>query len=112
MEKDKATNTLLAILILIAIANFIIGYILNDNKALLIKDTSDFKKQAEELRIENENLKVSIKILDKKVAERDSLLDVNKNKKTDIKNKANEKISATKSFDASMWERFFTERYQ
>jgi hypothetical protein len=112
MQKDKATNTLLAILILIAVANFIVAHFWGDNKPIIIQDTSAFKKQAEDLRIENENLKASIKTLDKKVAERDSLLDVNKNKKTDIKNKANEKISATKSFDASMWERFFTERYQ
>lgn len=111
MEKNKITNTLLVVLIFISVANFAVGHFWGKQSHILINDTSYAKLQADSLRKEIKELKATIVFQEHKISENDSLLKLNKEKKTNIKNKANEKISATKSFNATMWEHFFTTRY-
>jgi preprotein translocase subunit SecF len=116
MEKQLTNNNLLLILLVVTcVLFFSVGFFFGkktEKSTTIIQDTSLFKKQADELRNEIEVLKSTIVVHEKSIAEKDSLLKANTDKKTDIKNKANEKISDTKLYDIHMWELFFTDRYQ
>lgn len=117
-EKDTKKGYIILILlftIFLIICNIVQLMFINQTfknsdylKNEVVKIQSDIKKY----QSENKLILEKIKEYEKDIVKIDSNISRN-NKNIDIlKNKYNEKINDFKSYDARMWEKFFTDRYK
>jgi hypothetical protein len=117
-EKDTKKNYI--ILLVIFVIFLIILNLFQFNYSKYGFDNSNFiKNEVKEIKSDIEKYEKENKKLNEKLVEYQNILikiDSNiatNNQKIDIlKNNTNEKINSFKSYDARMWEKFFTDRYK
>jgi Skp family chaperone for outer membrane proteins len=117
---DKDTKKGYLWLLLIFVIILIIGNIFQFMYINQTFENSDYLKnevikiQSDIKKYQSENKKLSEKILayEKMLVKIDSSISVNEQKIDKLKISTNEKINSFKSYDAIMWEKFFTDRYK
>jgi peptidoglycan hydrolase CwlO-like protein len=100
------------VLILLLLTNGFFLISSNEDGKYLKNEVKQIKSGIEKYQSENKKLSEKIVEYEKILVKIDSNISRN-NKKIDIlKNNTNEKINSFKSYDADMWEKFFTDRYK
>lgn len=113
-QKPQFNLIFLALIVLICLSlmNGLFNTWSNDNTKYLKEEVKSIKSEIESYKKENEKLNQKLIEYEKILVEIDTNISIN-NKKIDIlKNNYNEKINNFKSYDARMWEKFFTDRYK
>ena len=99
------------IIMLVLMFNTIISYFSNGDSKYLIKEVDRINSQIKIYQEENKKLSDKISVYEKLLIKIDSSISINEQKIDKLKISTNEKINSFKSYDATMWEKFFTERY-
>lgn len=84
----------------------------NESSKYLEKEVKNIKVEIEKYRQQNEKLQKDLIKYDYLLLKIDSGISKNNKKIDKLKLSTDEKINSFKSYDARMWERFFTDRYK
>jgi len=99
------------IILLVLMFNTLISYFSNGDSKYLVKEVDRINSQIKIYQEENKKLSDKIIGYEKLLIKIDSSISVNEQKIDKLKISTNEKINSFKSYDATMWEKFFAERY-
>lgn len=102
----------LGIILVIVSFNSLMSFVSNDDNKYLKNEISKIEKEIKKYEVENKKLTDKIIGYEKMLLKIDSSISNNNTKIDKLKISTNEKINSFKSYDALMWEKFFTERYE
>jgi ABC-type Na+ efflux pump permease subunit len=100
------------LLIIINITQFTFTKSSFDNSKFIKNEVKEIKSDIEKYEKDNKKLSEKIATYEKMLIKIDSNIATNNQKIDILKNNTNEKINSFKSYDARMWEKFFTDRYK
>jgi hypothetical protein len=102
----------LGIILVIVSFNSLMSFVSNDDNKYLKKEISKIEKEIKQYELENKKLSEKVLGYEKLLLKIDSSISLNNKKIDKLKFNTNEKINSFKSYDASMWEKFFADRYK
>jgi hypothetical protein len=117
-EKDTKKNYLVLLIIFVIFLIIINLFQLNyskfgfDNSKFIKNEVKEIKSDIEKYEKENKKLNEKLVEYQNILIKIDSNIATNNQKIDILKNNTNEKINSFKSYDARMWEKFFTDRYK
>jgi len=100
------------LLIIINITQFAFTKSSFDNSKFIKNEVKEIKSDIEKYEKENKKLNEKLVEYQNILIKIDSNIATNNQKIDILKNNTNEKINSFKSYDARMWEKFFTDRYK
>lgn len=102
----------LLVLVCLSLMNGFFNTWSNNDSEYLKKEFQNLKSEIKSYKDDNKKLSEKLVEYEKILVKIDTNISIN-NKKIDIlKSSTNEKINNFKSYDARMWEKFFTDRYK
>jgi uncharacterized membrane protein len=110
--KQDLLILVLGIILVIVSFNSLMSFVSNDDNKYLKKESSKIEKEIKQYELENKKLSEKVLGYEKLLLKIDSSISLNNKKIDKLKFNTNEKINSFKSYDASMWEKFFADRYK
>lgn len=110
LKEDFLVLSICLILVLISI-NTIFEFVSNEDSKYLKQEVVKIKTEIKQYEEQNKKLSEKIVQYEDLLVKIDSSISVNNKKIDNLKKSTNEKINSFKSYDASMWEKYFTDRY-
>lgn len=110
LKEDFLVLSIYLILVLISI-NTIFEFVSNEDSKYLKQEVVKIKTEIKQYEEQNKKLSEKIVQYEDLLVKIDSSISVNNKKIDNLKKSTNEKINSFKSYDARMWEKYFTDRY-
>lgn len=110
LKEDFLVLSICLILVLVSI-NTIFEFVSNEDSKYLKQEVVKIKTEIKQYDEQNKKLSEKIVQYEDLLVKIDSSISVNNKKIDNLKKSTNEKINSFKSYDARMWEKYFTDRY-
>lgn len=110
LKEDFLILSICLILVLVSI-NTIFEFVSNEDSKYLKQEVVKIKTEIKQYEEQNKKLSDKIVQYEDLLIKIDSSISVNNKKIDNLKKSTNEKINSFKSYDARMWEKYFTDRY-
>lgn len=110
LKEDFLVLSICLILVLVSI-NTIFEFVSNEDSKYLKQEVVKIKTEIKQYDEQNKKLSQKIVQYEDLLVKIDSSISVNNKKIDNLKKSTNEKINSFKSYDARMWEKYFTDRY-
>lgn len=110
LKEDFLVLSICLILVLVSI-NTIFEFVSNEDSKYLKQEVVKIKTEIKQYEEQNKKLSEKIVQYEDLLVKIDSSISVNNKKIDNLKKSTNEKINSFKSYDARMWEKYFTDRY-
>ena len=99
-------------LLVLSLTNNLFSTFINDDSKFLRQEVQAIKSDIKLYKEENKKLNKKLIEYEKTLVKIDASILINNKKIDNLKLGTNEKINSFKSYDARMWEKFFTDRYK